>query len=131
MANQVKDTVIVWGDDPNIKKINFEKRVMRFGLNDYNDVRAVNVIENNLGFSFDVYIHNELFGHFNLPFFGNHMLYNSLAIITLGYLENMDSEYIQDKLSTFQGTKRRYSVTEVGNNIYVDDYAHHPTALNM
>ena len=72
---------------------------MRFGLNDYNDVRAVNVIENNLGFSFDVYIHNELFGHFNLPFFGNHMLYNSLAIITLGYLENMDSEYIQDKLS--------------------------------
>ena len=41
----------------------------------------------------------------------------------------MDSEYIQDKLSTFQGTKRRYSVTEVGNNIYVDDYAHHPTAI--
>ena len=68
-------------------------------------------------------------GTFNLPFFGNHMLYNSLAIITLGYLENMDSEYIQDKLSTFQGTKRRYSVTEVGNNIYVDDYAHHPTAI--
>ena len=58
-ANQVKDTVIVWGDDPNIKKINFEKRVMRFGLNDYNDVRAVNVIENNLGFSLDVYIHKE------------------------------------------------------------------------
>ena len=47
------------------------------------------------------------------------MLYNSLAIITLGYLENMDNEYIQNKLSTFQGTKRRYTVTEVGNNIYV------------
>ncbi len=128
-ANQVKDTVIVWGDDPNIKKINFEKRVMRFGLNDYNDVRAVNIIENNLGFSFDVYIHNELFGHFNLPFFGMHMLYNSLAIITLGYLENMSSEYIQNRLATFEGTKRRYSVTEVGNNVYVDDYAHHPTAI--
>ena len=57
------------------------------------------------------------------------MLYNSLAIITLGYLENMSSEYIQDKLATFEGTKRRYSVTEVGNNVYVDDYAHHPTAI--
>ena len=28
-----------------------------------------------------------------------------------------------------KGTKRRYSVTEVGNNVYVDDYAHHPTAI--
>ena len=29
---------------------------MRFGLNDYNDVRAVNIIENNLGFSFVFWI---------------------------------------------------------------------------
>ena len=128
-ANQVKDTVIVWGDDPNIKKINFKKRVMRFGLNDYNDVRAVNVLENSNGLSFDVYIRNELFGHFNLPYFGMHMLYNSLAIITLGYLENMTNDYIQNRMATFEGTKRRYSVTEVGNNVYVDDYAHHPTAI--
>ena len=68
---------------------------MRCGVNDYNDFRAVNIIENILGFSFDIYIHDELFGHFNLPFFGMHMLYNSLAIITLGYLENMSSEYIK------------------------------------
>lgn len=128
-ANQVKDTVIVWGDDPNIKKINFKKRVMRFGLNENNDVRAVNVLENDKGMSFDVYIHNELFGHFNIPMYGNHMLYNSLAIITLGYLENMSYEYILDKLKTFKGTKRRYSVTEYGNDIFVDDYAHHPTAI--
>lgn len=75
---------------------------MRFGLNDYNDVRAVNVLENSNGLSFDVYIHNELFGHFNLPYFGMHMLYNSLAIITLGYLENMTNDYIQNRMATFE-----------------------------
>ena len=81
-AKQVKKTVIVWGDDPNIKKIHFEKHVLRFGLGENNDVRAVNVLETPQGLSFDVYIHQELFGHFNIPLFGMHMLYNSLAIVT-------------------------------------------------
>ena len=128
-AKQVKDTVIVWGDDPNIRKIHFEKRVIRFGLNEDNDVRAVNVLETSQGLSFDVYIHKELFGHFNIPLYGYHMLYNSLAIITLGYLEDMSYEYILNRLQTFKGTKRRYTVQEIGHNVYVDDYAHHPTAI--
>ena len=57
------------------------------------------------------------------------MLYDSLAVITLGYLENMSADYIQQRLSTFDGVKRRYTVKTSGNNIYVDDYAHHPTAI--
>lgn len=128
-ANQAKDTVVVWGDDPYLNKLNYQKRVIRFGLKDHNDVVAKNIINSNHGLSFDVYIHNELFGHFSLPFFGMHMLYNSLAVLTLGYLEGMDAEYIEERLSTFEGVKRRYTVKEVGNCIYVDDYAHHPTAV--
>lgn len=128
-ANQAKDTIVVWGDDPYLNKLNYQKRVIRFGLKDHNDVVAKNIINSNHGLSFDVYIHNELFGHFSLPFFGMHMLYNSLAVLTLGYLEGMDAEYIEERLSTFEGVKRRYTVKEVGNCIYVDDYAHHPTAV--
>lgn len=128
-ANQVKDTVIIWGDDPYLPKLNYSKRVLKFGTGEHNDIIAKNVINNNNGLSFDVYIHNELFGHFNLPFYGMHMLYDSLAVITIGYLENMNAEYIQKRLSTFEGVKRRYTVKEVGQNIYVDDYAHHPTAI--
>lgn len=128
-ANQVKDTVIVWGDDPYLPHLNYKTRVLKFGINEKNDVLAKNIINNDYGLSFDVYIHNELFGHFALPFYGMHMLYNSLAVITLGYLENMDASYIQKQLSTFDGVKRRYTVKEIGNNIYVDDYAHHPTAI--
>lgn len=128
-ANQAKDTVIIWGDDPHLPTLNYTKRVVKFGLKDSNDVVARNVINNDHGLSFDVYIHKELFGHFNLPFFGMHMLYNSLAVLTLGYLEGMDADYIEERLSTFEGVKRRYTVKEVGNCIYVDDYAHHPTAV--
>lgn len=128
-ANQVKDTVVVWGDDPHLPHLNYTKRVLKFGISDKNDVIAKNIINNNHGLYFDVYIHGDLFGHFALPFYGMHMLYDSLAVITLGYLENMDADYIQKRLSTFDGVKRRYTVQEVGNNVYVDDYAHHPTAI--
>lgn len=128
-ANQVKDTVIVWGDDPNIKKLKINKRVIRFGLKEDNDVVARNLIESKEGLSFDVYIHGDLFGHFAIPFYGTHMLYNSLAIISLGYLENMEYSYILKQLQTFKGTRRRYEIREKGNCIFVDDYAHHPTAI--
>ncbi|WP_050635514.1 UDP-N-acetylmuramate--L-alanine ligase [Candidatus Stoquefichus sp. SB1] len=128
-ANQVKDTVVVWGDDPYLPHLNYTTRVLKFGVGEHNDVKAKNILNNEHGLSFDVYIHGELFGHFALPFYGMHMLYNSLAVITLGYLENMRADYIQQRLSTFDGVKRRYTVKEIGNNIYVDDYAHHPTAI--
>lgn len=128
-ANQVKDTVVIWGDDPYLPHLNYTKRVLKFGIQDYNDIIAKNVINNDHGLSFDVYIHGELFGHFTLPFFGMHMLYDSLAVIALGYLEHMRADYIQERLSTFDGVKRRYTVKSIGNNVYVDDYAHHPTAI--
>ena len=104
---------------------------MKFGLGDKNDVKAVHFIETKEGMSFDVYIHNELFGHFNLPFFGKHILMDTLAVITLGYLEGMEADYIQKRLVTFEGVKRRYTVTEHDDCIYVDDYAHHPTAVKF
>ncbi len=128
-ASQVKDTVLVWGDDPHLARLNYTKRVLKYGVNEGNDILAKNIINNDHGLSFDVYIHNDLFGHFALPFYGMHMLYNSLAVISLGYLENMDADYMQKRLATFDGVKRRYTVKKVGHNIYVDDYAHHPTAI--
>lgn len=130
-ANQVKDTVIIWGDDPYLPKLNITTRKLSFGLKPHNDVRAINYMVNSNGMNFDVYIHDELFGHFDLPFFGAHMLQNSLANITLGYLEGMEASYINERLASFNGVKRRYSIQKIGNNIFVDDYAHHPTAIKM
>lgn len=128
-ANQVKDTVIIWGDDPYLPKLNIQKPKLMFGLGEHNDVQAVNVLENTQGMSFDVYIYRELFGHFNLPFYGKHMLLDVLGVLTLGYLEGMDADYMQKRLATFKGVKRRYTIKEHDDCIYVDDYAHHPTAV--
>ena len=52
---------------------------------------------------------------------------DTLAVITLGYLEGMEADYIQSRLVTFEGVKRRYTVTEHDDCIY----AHHPTAVKF
>ena len=130
-ANQVGDTVVIWGDDPYLPKLDIKTRKLSFGLNKGNDVQALNYLSTPSGMSFDVMIHGEIFGHFTLPYFGKHMLQNALANITLGYLEGMDALFINEHLASFEGVKRRYTVKNIGNNIYVDDYAHHPTAIKM
>lgn len=130
-ANQVRDTVIIWGDDPYLPKLNIKTKKLSFGLKKSNDVQAINYITSSKGMSFDVIIHGDLFGHFTLPLYGSHMLQNALANISLGYLEGMEASYINERLSSFEGVKRRYSVKEIGDNVYVDDYAHHPTAIRM
>ena len=93
-ANQVKGKVIYWGDDPYLPRLNIQTPKISFGLKPNNDVVVKNLLENSLGMSFDVYIHQELFGHFNLPIYGHHILMDYLAVLTLGYLVGMDASFM-------------------------------------
>ncbi len=38
-------------------------------------------------------------------------------------------DVVKEQLKTFQGVKRRFTETEVGSQILIDDYAHHPTEI--
>ena len=37
---------------------------------------------------------------------------------------------VQERLNTYSGVKRRFTETIIGNNVLVDDYAHHPTEID-
>jgi len=128
-GNQARKAVVVWGDDPYLKDMTFEKDVWSFGLGENCDVRGENVVNDANGLEFDVTIKGEHFGHFKMPLYGMHTLYNVLGCVTLGYLEGLDADYIEERLSTFPGVKRRYSIKTKGDCVFVDDYAHHPTAI--
>ena len=80
---------------------------------------------------FDVMIHGEFAYHFKFPFVGIHLCWNSLSIITLAYLEKIPFDVVQERLSTFGGAKRRFVVENKGTQTYIDDYAHHPTAITL
>lgn len=128
-SKQVKKGLILFGDDSKVRALNIEKTHYYYGENPDNDVRAVNIFEAVDHMRFDVIYQNKLFGSFDLPFVGRHLLWNSLAVITTGILLNKDPLIINDGLASFKGVKRRFVIEEIGDNIFIDDYAHHPTEV--
>lgn len=128
-ANSTIKTIVACGDDENIQKMTLTKKAFYFGLLENNNLKATNITYSKEGTSFDVYVDNSFYGHFNLPIYGIHQLLDSLAVISICYLENIESSKVNNQLSTFNGAKRRFSETIIGNNIIIDDYAHHPNEI--
>lgn len=129
MANQVKKALIACGDDQNLQQIKANVPIVYYGLDASNDVQATNIQKDENGSSFDVFVRNEFYHRFTIPMAGDHAIKNALGVIALCHYEGVPAELIDERFATFQGVKRRFSVTECEGRILVDDYAHHPTEI--
>jgi UDP-N-acetylmuramate--alanine ligase len=73
-------------------------------------------------------------GELKVPFAwaipGLHNVENATLAIALLRLLKVDFELIQAGLASFKGIKRRYTKHNLGDVVYIDDYAHHPTELD-
>lgn len=125
------NTVIACGDDLNVREMIIKNEIIYYGFNDNNDVIAKNVKLTSEGSFFDVYISGKLYGSFDIPVFGKHMVLNALATIIVCNKEGIEKEEIQKYLHTFENAKRRFKIKEIGDIVTVDDYAHHPTELEV
>lgn len=126
-ANNAEKMVIACGDDQYTHMLEPKKPIFFYGLNEDNDIVARDVNYTNEGTSFDVYVEDNYYGHFDLPLFGKHMLLNSLAVIGVCYYERLDAKEVSKNLKTFKGAKRRFKEKVIGDIVTIDDYAHHPT----
>jgi len=129
MAVQVKKGIFAYGDDEQLQKIQAKVPVLFYGFGDENDYQAKNLVKTTSGTSFDVFIRNNLYDTFSIPTFGNHNVLNALAVIGLCHYEEINVEIVKEHLQTFQGVKRRFSEKNIGTQILIDDYAHHPTEI--
>ncbi len=128
-ANNAEKMVIACGDDPYTHSLEVNKPIFYYGLDDDNDVIAKNVEYSENGVLFDVFVEDNYYGHFDLPIYGKHMLLDALAVISLCYYERLDAKEVSKILKHFHGARRRFNETVVGDNVVIDDYAHHPTEL--
>lgn len=63
---------------------------------------------------------------------GIHNVENAVAVIALGLELGFTEKTIREALATFEGVKRRFEYhINSAELVYVDDYAHHPTAINQ
>lgn len=129
MAWQVKKGIFAWGDDEHLQKIQAKVPVLFYGFGMDNDFQARNIVKSTDGTTFDVFVRNTFYDTFTIPSFGDHSVLNALAVIALCHYEGMDIKIIKEQLVTFNGVKRRFSEKQIGSQIIIDDYAHHPTEI--
>ncbi|MBL4951924.1 UDP-N-acetylmuramate--L-alanine ligase [Neobacillus sp. OS1-32] len=129
MAMQVNKAIFACGDDEQLQKIQAKVPVLFYGFDEGNDYQAKNIVKTTDGTSFDVFIRNTFYDTFSIPTFGTHNVLNALAVIGLCHYEEMSVDTVKERLTTFQGVKRRFSEKRIGSQILIDDYAHHPTEI--
>ena len=130
-ANQTKKLVVANGDNEQVRKINYKTPVKFYGFDEVNDVVIKNMQLLESGSVFDLYIDGELFGHFDLPLYGEHMVMNAAAAITVVKEIGLKADVIAELLKTFKNAKRRFAEDKVGDAVIIDDYAHHPTEIKV
>lgn len=129
MAWQVNKGIFACGDDEQLQKIQAKVPVVFYGFGEDNDFQARNVVKTTDGTTFDVFVRNTFYETFSISAYGDHNVLNSLAVIALCHYEEIDAKIVQQQLLSFEGVKRRFSEKNVGSQIIIDDYAHHPTEI--
>lgn len=130
MAMQVNKAIIAYGDDDYLQKIQAKAPVLYYGFREENDFQARNVQTSSNGTSFDVYVRNNFYANFEIPLYGEHNVLNALSVIALCQYEDIDVNILKEQFKAFKGVKRRFTEKKVGNQVLVDDYAHHPAEIS-
>lgn len=130
-ANQIKDTVLVFGDDPYADRLKLTTNTLLYGESASNDLYVKNIVEKDTHSSFDVVYLGEELGNFTINRTGRHMIHNALASIGIGILLGFTPSDINQGLQSYQGARRRFEVVEIGESVVIDDYAHHPTEIKV
>ncbi|MCX6351430.1 MAG: UDP-N-acetylmuramate--L-alanine ligase [Bacteroidetes bacterium] len=129
-ASQVKTTLLL--QDRVGVSHNISQRCTRYGLEKSSAIRAENIRVENGKFVFDAIVEDLVLPNIELGVPGNHNIENALAAIDCVKDFVKDSSVYYEALKTFRGVKRRFEIIISNDNcLFVDDYAHHPTEIEV
>lgn len=96
------------------------------------DLQARNIARGGYTSEFELIFQGESQGYFQLAVPGEHNILNALAAAAAANQAGIDWDDISRGLSKFSGVKRRFEIKGEARGITViDDYAHHPTEIEM
>jgi UDP-N-acetylmuramate--alanine ligase len=98
--------------------------------NDAANAYAANIRMINGGYEFDVMQQDWMIDNISMHIGGMHNVENAVAAITVAHLLGIDAGKIKAAIANFKGIKRRFEyVVKNDQQVYIDDYAHHPEEL--
>jgi UDP-N-acetylmuramate--alanine ligase len=106
--------------------------VQTFGLDEQCTWRGSNLTADRGRFRFDVLVGGRKFCRIALQIPGLHSVYNALAATALLFHAGLSPAQIAGAIGSFEGIERRMTVkAQAGGITVVDDYAHHPTEIQV
>ena len=130
-ANNAEKMVIACGDDSYTHRLEVNTPIFYYGLDDDNDVIAKDVHYDKEGTSFDVFVEDGYYGHFDLPIYGKAMLLNVLAVISFCYYERYEAKDIAKLLKAFTDENNFFKERIIDSNIIVNNSLYYPAELRM
>lgn len=120
-------------DDPNSLEVFSSKpNAISFSISSSSaDYQALNITETEGGSVFEIKHLNKIY-NVSFPLTGNHNISNALAAVAAAHFVYPNLKDICNKLSNFGGAGRRFDILHDSESlIVVDDYAHHPTEMQV
>jgi UDP-N-acetylmuramate: L-alanyl-gamma-D-glutamyl-meso-diaminopimelate ligase len=106
--------------------------VERYGTTDRATWKVVNLKFEPERTSWSVLRDGKLWGDFQFPLAGEYNVWNATAAAALAAYHGVSPAAIAQALATFRSVKRRLEVKAQVNGVtIVDDFAHHPTAIEQ
>ena len=136
LVDLVPDTgvIVARAQDSRVRRIvdTAKAKVQRYALDETADAdwHVRDLTFDKQGASFSIFQHRIRLGRFQLPMSGLYNVENALAATMVALRLGMSVAEIREAMPEFKGVSRRQSVRgEVGGIRVIDDFAHHPTAV--
>lgn len=98
--------------------------------NESADVYATNIRMKSGSYTFDVMMKDNMLDDVVLHMGGMHNVENITAAIAVASSLGIENEKIKSAVAGFRGVKRRFEyIIKTDNQVFIDDYAHHPEEL--
>lgn len=126
--------LILNADDPTLLALgqNFPSTAVQwYGLASPTACHADTIVHTPEGVRFHLHLQGYT-DDIHLKLMGKHQVYNALAVIAMAHKLGLPMDTVKRGLFGFSGTKRRCQVVgESGQITIYDDYAHHPTEIDV
>jgi UDP-N-acetylmuramate--alanine ligase len=135
-ANKVPfyGTVILCTDSPAARKIcpKMKRPKVTYGINQSAIFNAIDIQLRPFGSEFTLIVNGATIDRFELNVAGLHNVQNSLAAIAVAKQLDVRLETVKTALKEFSGVHRRLErIGEKSGVTFFDDYAHHPTEIQV
>ncbi len=135
-ARDPLSVLIGCGDDVRVRRVlsnasrASRRPVLAYGFATSNDVCAIHLRSEGLGWRFDVLGPFGYWKDVELPMPGQHNVLNALAAICVGWHLGLEQDVIRKSFSEIERVARRFEIKGTVRGIRViDDYGHHPTEI--